>query len=86
MKYKFNIFYDEKTGQGLGIEFKDGSRIVLDKKKKTLRFALPREKFDKPFEEQKKKGFPDYEFELSMIELKAMLKALNYKKGGKNHA
>lgn len=61
-------------------------RIVLDKKRKTLRFTLPRRRFDKPFKEQERRGFPDYEFELSMVELNAMLKALDYKKGGKNHA
>lgn len=78
-KYKFGIFYDRETGKGVGIRFKDGSRIVFDKKRMTLRFALPRKKFTKPFKTQEKAGWKDYEFELNNIEINAMLSAFKWK-------
>jgi hypothetical protein len=76
-EYTFEILL--KDGHGIGVIFADKSIVAMDKDRNTLRFALPIKKFEKPFKEQKKKGWKHFEFELNKLELSALFKALNYK-------
>ncbi len=82
-KVEVNTYYDKVTKENLGVELPDGTIVLVDKKKKEMRFAFPREKFWEMFKQQKEEGQKYLEVAFSEEELEIISKTIGEKNGRK---
>lgn len=75
MKVNFKTFFDKKTKETLGVELPDKTILMIDKKEKGFRIALPKKKFWDIFKKQNKTDSKYLEVMFSKEEIQIIMKA-----------